>query len=113
MLPWLHFGDMMVRYTAGISPARRLVPEKVSFAETKQEITDKSNGDMKLPSDGKTVFPPPRCLQRAPDTYTAIKTNRRAQVCVYTCTTTRDLPSPVSRAEGGWMAWLHSTAAPV
>lgn len=29
------------------------------------------------------AFPRPRCLQRAPDTYRTIKTNRRAQVCVF------------------------------
>lgn len=79
-----------------------LVPEKVSFAETKQEIRDKSNGDIKLPSDGKTAFPAPPCLQWAPDTYMTIKTNQRAQVCVYASTTTWDLQSPVvSRAR--WM----------
>lgn len=33
-----------------------LLPEKVSFVETKQEIRDKSDGDTELPSDGKT-FP--------------------------------------------------------
>lgn len=43
--------------TATYSAAFCLLPEKVSFVETKQEITDKTDGDMELPSDGKTVFP--------------------------------------------------------